>query len=389
MGNSLPSSRVFPARIGAFRVLPGLDRGNRVERQHGAVGNRSRAAGVDRRQLRHHRRPDRIGALAPHVGGYLRRRFRRDERRHRGCVRRLTIAHQQLAQEKVGLSAKRRCRRERRHAAGRQFAGRRNAAAHRQQPVHERWFGLDQRRRRHHREDVDGAGRLSHQRHVGWIAAEARDVAVDELQRLDDVEQRKIAGIVVGISGLQLSQVEEAHDAEPVIHRDDDRVGGPRQVCAVVDRVGRITRDVAAAVHPDDHRELRCSGGRPPDVHIQAILRPDRLAQRRADGGVVRVVLTRSIEPARLRAGIAELLREPRRRPRVRIGRRLPAQLTHRRLRERHALPGIGSVRGRQIAADHRAERRLALDRWRRSALRRRSDEPFVAQAAAGEHEGR
>src|SRR5262249_31794687 len=125
----------------------------------------------------------------------------------------------------------------------------------------------------------------------------------------------------------------------------DDDVGGAGEVCAVVDRVGSVAGDVAAAVHPDDHGQLRGRGCRPPDVQVQAILGTDRLAERRADRGVVLVVQTGAIEAARLRARVAELLRESGRRPRVGVHWRLPPQFADGRLGVWHTLPNVRTIR--------------------------------------------
>jgi hypothetical protein len=54
----------------------------------------------------------------------------------------------------------------------------------------------------------------------------------------------------------QVRRAEEAEHAKPVVHRDDDGIGGLRQHRAVVERIRRIAGDVAAAVHEHDHRQL-------------------------------------------------------------------------------------------------------------------------------------
>jgi hypothetical protein len=81
-------------------------------------------------------------------------------------------------------------------AASGEFDCRRDATAHGQHLVHERRVGIDQQRRRHHAVEVHGPGRLAHQRDVPRITAERGDVAIDELQRLDDVQQGEVAGVV-------------------------------------------------------------------------------------------------------------------------------------------------------------------------------------------------
>ena len=45
------------------------------------------------------------------------------------------------------------------------------------------------------RQGIDGPRRLPHQRDVARIAAKPGDVALDEPQRLHDVQQRVVAGI--------------------------------------------------------------------------------------------------------------------------------------------------------------------------------------------------
>ena len=190
----------------------------------------------------------------------------------------------------------------------------------------ERGVGVDHQRRHHHRVDVDRAGRLAHQRDLGRVATERGDVGVDELQRLDDVEDREVARVVLRVAGLQLRHVEEAEHAEPVVDRDDDGVRRARQVGAVVHRVGGIAGDVAAAVHPDDDGQRPGRARRLPDVEIEAVFRAERLAERRADRRVVAVVRARAVQAARLDAGVAEFLRRDGRPPGIGIDRRRPAQ---------------------------------------------------------------
>ena len=91
------------------------------------------------------------------------------------------------------------------------------------------------------RVDIDGARRLSHQRDIARIATESIDVAVDELERLDDVEQGEVAGILLRIrAGLELRHIQEAEDAKAVVHRHDNGMGRLGEGGPVVDRVCRI-----------------------------------------------------------------------------------------------------------------------------------------------------
>jgi len=269
-----------------------------------------------------------------------------------------------------------------RDASRRQVGRERDAAAQRHRAMEQLRLRVDGSRRRQQRVDVDRACRLAHQRDVGRVAAELGDVVADELERLDDVEQREIARVLLGINPrLELRQVEEAEDAEPVVDRDDDGIGRLGQRRTVVDRIGGVAGDVAAAVHEHDHRPVAAPIGRPPDVEIEAVLAADRLVQCGADRRVVAVVGAGTVDASVLHAGIAELLRGARRFPRIGIDRRLPAQIARWRFRERDALPGIGAGAG-VLEAHDGAEPGLPLHLGMR-ALRGGRDLP--GQGRAGE----
>ena len=88
-----------------------------------------------------------------------------------------------------------------------------------------------------------------------------------------------------------------------------------------------------------------------------------RLVERGPYRRIVAVVRAGPVDPAVLYTGVAELLSRARRGPRLRVDRRLPAQLTDRRLCVRHAFPGIGAGGRGLFTADDDAELGAALGR--------------------------
>jgi hypothetical protein len=235
-------------------------------------------------------------------------------------------------------------------------------------------------RRGEQRVDVDRPGRLTHQRDLARVAAEMGDVVAHELQRLDEVQQREVARVLLRVGArLELRHAKEAEDAEPVVDAHHHGVGGAGQRGAVVHRVGCVARHVAAAVNEHDHRAasarivvvaaaivvaalvIAVALGRDPDVEVQAVFAAHGLVQRGADRRVVAVVGARPVNAPVLNAGVAELLREARCLPRLRVGRRLPAQVTDRCLGERHALPRMGAGGGGIVAAHDGAEAGVPL----------------------------
>ena len=129
--------------------------------------------------------------------------------------------------------------------------------------------GLDQRaahreraaeqslRRRHAEQarDLAATTRLTEDRHVRRIAAEARDVVAHPLERGDDVEHADVAGI--GELLVEVRHVEEPEHAEPMVHAHHHDVVVARQVGEVVERPRRRPDGHAAAVQPHEHRTRR------------------------------------------------------------------------------------------------------------------------------------
>ena len=160
-----------------------------------------------------------------------------------------------------------------------------------------------------------------------------------------------------------------------IVRRHDDGVGGLGERGAVVDGIGGVARDVAAAVNEDDHRQAARRRGRSPDVQIQAIFAAHRLVQRRADRRVVAVVRARAVDATVLRARIAELLCGLWRRP-MRRDRRAPSSAARRSAASRTARPSMHRCRSRPS--------RRCRQRYRSGyAARPKIDRPRSTRASA------
>ena len=328
----------------------------RSQRSHGVggqqqpVGNRACA----RQSLGHQGLQQHTRILAAQIGRNLRRR---PAGRHRGRSRHIgsqPIGHHQMGQQQRGLGGVGRSRLERRQHAGRQVGGQRQPAADRHQPVEQaaRRFGRQQR------QHIGGACRLAHERDIARITTKARDVALHKAQGLQVVQQREVAR--GRRAGLHLRHVHVAQDVQPVIGRHHHGIGGTRQGRAVIQRIGRIARDGAAAVDEHQHRQLLGTAGRAPDVERQAVLAAHGLAQGGGDGVVEAVVGAGAVHAPNLQAGIAELARLAHALPGLGLGRRLPAQRAHGRLGKGHALPVIGACGSAIVHATQGAVGRLA-----------------------------
>ena len=325
-------------------------RGHGVGGQQQAVGNRSRA----RQALGHQGLQQHARILAAQVGRDLRRcpaGSHRGRSRHIGSQ---PIGHHQMGQQQRGLGGVGRSRLERGQHAGRQVGRQRQPAADGHQPVEQAARRLGRQQRQH----IGGPRRLAHERDIARIAAKARDIALHKAQRLQVVQQREVAR--GRRAGLHLRHVHVAQDVQPVVGRHHHGIGGACQGRAVIQRIGRIARDGAAAVDEHQHRQLLGTAGRAPDVERQAVLAAHGLAQGGGDGVVEAVVGARAVHAPDLQAGIAELARLAHALPGLGLGRRLPAQRAHGRLGKGHALPVIGARGGAVVHAAQGAVGRLA-----------------------------
>ena len=104
------------------------------------------------------------------------------------------------------------------------------------------------------------------------IAAEDGDVALDPLQRGDEIEQAVIAGGADAGFLREFGMREKAERVEAMVERDhDDAARG--ELRAVVARLRSRADREPAAVNPDHHRQRRVARlRRRPDVEIEAIL---------------------------------------------------------------------------------------------------------------------
>ena len=91
------------------------------------------------------------------------------------------------------------------------------------------------------------------------IAAEDGDVALDPLQRGDEIEQAVVAGGADFGFLREFGMREKAERVEAMVERDDDdALRG--EAAAVVARLRSRADDEAAAVDPDHHRQRRVAG---------------------------------------------------------------------------------------------------------------------------------
>ena len=144
--------------------------------------------------------------------------------------------------------------------------------------------------RLHQRPDLHAAARLAEQRDVVRVAAEARDVVVDPLQRRDHIRAAGVAGVRVFFP--ERRKVEIAEDIQAVVQRDDHHVAVAAHIFALVgDVLNRRARGKPAAVQPDEHRLFcRRIERLRPDVEVLAVL-VERPVAVRNHQLVVRLVL--------------------------------------------------------------------------------------------------
>jgi hypothetical protein len=196
------------------------------------------------------------------------------------------------------------------------------------------------------------AGGLAEDRDVVRVATEGRDVPAHPLQRRELVHQTVVRERTRTLLRGERRVREEAQMAQPVVEADEHDAPA-RECAAVVHRGRRAAVDEAAAVDPHHHGQARIGarGGRTPHVQIEAVFR-GLLAERR---GVAGKRLLRAVRPVVRRVARAA--------PRRRGLRRAPAQGTHGRRGEGHALEGRdpGVLRAAQRAGvDARLRRGLA-----------------------------
>ena len=128
------------------------------------------------------------------------------------------------------------------------------------------------------RADFSRAARLTEDRDVRRIAAEARNVVAYPLEARDDVFHPDVGCLAV-LLAAERREMQEAERVQPVRDADDDDVVFAGEIGAVVRNHAGRSGAVAAAVQPHHHRPL--SGGveaRRPHVQIEAVF-PHRLAQ--------------------------------------------------------------------------------------------------------------
>jgi hypothetical protein len=131
---------------------------------------------------------------------------------------------------------------------------------------------------------------------------------------------------------------QEAEDAKPVAHGDDDDAAR-RHALAIVARFRAIAGREAATIEVDQHRPARaCTCRWHPHVEVQAVLARPRVAEDHV------------VEDATLHALCGEAIGRARATPFGRRLRRLPAQIAHGRRGERNPAEDVDSARGHDAA---------------------------------------
>jgi hypothetical protein len=177
------------------------------------------------------------------------------------------------------------------------------------------------------------AGRLAHDGNVGGIATEGGNVPLHPLQPRDQVHDSVVARAAVAGFPCQLRMREETQCAQPVGQVHAHHTLSCQPLARIVGHAGRAHIE-AAAVDPHDHGQV-ATGGRCPDVEVQAIL---------ADGLVAKVVVHRAGAQrlqahGRIAVGMQHAIP-------VRYGLwRPPAQLPDRWRGEGHTQPGTDTGR--------------------------------------------
>ena len=104
----------------------------------------------------------------------------------------------------------------------------------------------------HQRLHAVRSGTLPENRHILRVTAEGCDVVVHPLQGQHDIAQKQIA--VNGVFAVgQRRQIEGTQCPHPVVHRDV-HAPAPSQGATVIQRGGRATQEVTAAVDEEHHR---------------------------------------------------------------------------------------------------------------------------------------
>lgn len=91
---------------------------------------------------------------------------------------------------------------------------------------------------------ADAAGTLHHEGHSPAVAAEAADVPLHPLHGRALVQGAVVARGAVGVLRHQLGQ---RHEAEPVVHGDDDVLAQLHVVEAIVEAVAEVPQKVVLA----------------------------------------------------------------------------------------------------------------------------------------------
>ena len=129
----------------------------------------------------------------------------------------------------------------------------------------------------HVRDRVAARG-VTADRHGIGVAAEPGDVVAHPAQRLDDVEQSEVRRVP-----LPRVVADEAEQAEPIGHRDDDdAVLAHERRRVEAGQVARV-RDVRAAVDAHEHRQRALDLGGAGDREAQAVLIEPGADQRVAE----------------------------------------------------------------------------------------------------------
>ena len=217
-------------------------------------------------------------------------------------------------------------------------------------------------RHQHHGHHGSAAGGLAEDHHAFRIAAERRDVVADPLQRRHHVEQSVVAASAVRRFVGKCRMGQEAEDVEPVVDRHYHRAVACQRG-AVVEGARAGTAGVPAAVNPEEDGTRFRGLARRPDVQEQAVL---------VLGDVLPAVLHAD------RTGRGSVAYAGPGNDRCRWP---PAQIAHRRRRERYSLErddvGIGCGRGALNIAAGYADRSVGRqrDEWgvRRIDRRRRA----------------
>ena len=209
--------------------------------------------------------------------------------------------------------------------------------------------------------DASGAGRLAEQGDVVGVAAEESDVGVDPLEGRYLIEHAHVA------RRARLVEVEKSERRDPVLERDVDDVLFGDEDLWVVNFQGRRSSNESATKDPD--HDGRVLGARARDRHaeVQTVLAPLRVGVPHGRPGKVAEEVVH-----RLPARIWHVSRVPDVIPRVHRSRVAEAQLAHRRLGERDAVPHVHLLTGRRLRRHPAHATRKRIDYQGRIFRRRR-----------------